>query len=193
MLTNFGSFDLLAVYRFAVKMTALKGKLVAMKIMSIDKDDHKGLRDELKILKTCKSSYTVDYVASFIKGDKFWIAMEYCAAGSVLDLMAYCQMCLTEEEVAICMKHALMGLSVLHKKKIIHRDIKAANLLLTEEGDCKLADFGVSKKLTHTLARTMTMIGTPYWMAPEVVCVSIRNESLEAWMELIRSTCYDVG
>mmetsp|Transcript_18595 Transcript_18595/g.27838 ORF Transcript_18595/g.27838 Transcript_18595/m.27838 type:complete len:382 (-) Transcript_18595:169-1314(-) len=144
-------------------------RVVAMKIMDIQKDDHKGLKDELSILATCNGPYTVEYIANFVKSGKFYIAMEYCAAGSVMDLMQICRITLTESEIAVCMKHSLKGLAQLHKSKIIHRDIKAANLLLTETGDCKLADFGVSKRLTNTLARTKTMIGTPYWMAPEVV------------------------
>lgn len=95
--------------------------------------------------------------------------MEYCEAGSVMDLMLTCRITLTEAEIASCMRDAISGLAYLHKRHVIHRDVKGANLLLTARGECKLADFGVSKQLVHTLARTKTLIGTPYWMAPEIV------------------------
>jgi len=95
----------------------------------------------------------------------------------VMDMMEICQLTLTWKEIAVCAKHALLGLEYLHKKKIIHRDVKAANLLLTEKGECKLADFGVSKRLDNTLAKTRTLIGTPYWMAPEVVDSKKRTHS----------------
>ena len=101
--------------------------------------------------------------------------LRYCAAGSIMDLMGICRITLTESEIAVCMNQALQGLAYLHSNKIVHRDIKGANLLLSLEGECKLADFGVSKKLTNTLARTKTLIGTPYWMAPEVVLCEWMN------------------
>ena len=124
--------------------------------------------------------------------------IRYCAGGSVMDLMEICQVTLSHKEIAVCARHALLGLQYLHKNKIIHRDIKvkkkrneflkrfptkyfwyvkAANLLLTEKGECKLADFGVSKRLHNTLAKTKTMIGTPYWMAPEVSILAYSGDS----------------
>ncbi len=151
--------------------------LVAMKIMDIEKDDYQELQEELKILAACDSDYLTRYKASFIFDNHFWIAMEYCSGGSVMDLMEVCQLTLTHSEIAICVRDSLRGLEYLHKNKIIHRDIKAANLLLTEKGECKLADFGVSKRLNNTLAKTRTMIGTPYWMAPEVVDSKKRTHS----------------
>ncbi|GAB5360108.1 hypothetical protein AAMO2058_000598900 [Amorphochlora amoebiformis] len=153
------------------------GKFAALKIMDIEKDDYEDLQLELKILAECDSPYLTAYYASFVFDNHFWIAMEYCGGGSVMDLMEVCQLTLNHKEIAVCAKHALLGLDYLHKHKIIHRDVKAANLLLTEKGDCKLADFGVSKRLHNTLAKTKTMIGTPYWMAPEVVDSKKRTHS----------------
>eukprot|EP00954_Amorphochlora_amoebiformis_P025154 1371239-Amorphochlora_amoeboformis.AAC.3 len=89
--------------------------------MTIQKDDMKGLKDELMILANCNGPHIVQYVGSWIKSDKFYIAMEYCAAGSVMDLMGVCRMTLTESEVAVCMKHSLEGLAHLHGQKIVHR------------------------------------------------------------------------
>ena len=153
------------------------GNWVAIKIMDIEKDDYEDLQEELKILATCNSPYLTAYKASFVHDGHFWIAMEYCAGGSVMDLMEVCQLTLTHREIAVCARDSLLGLLYLHEHKIIHRDIKAANLLLTAKGECKLADFGVSKRLNNTMAKTRTMIGTPYWMAPEVVDSKKRTHS----------------
>jgi serine/threonine protein kinase len=89
--------------------------------------------------------------------------MEYCGAGSLCDLMAICERMLTEDQIAVVMRMSLFGLQYLHSKKTIHRDIKSGNILLNHDGDCKLADFGVSAELATTMAKHKTVIGTPYW------------------------------
>jgi serine/threonine protein kinase len=99
--------------------------------------------------------------------------MEYCGAGSVCDLMAICEKTLSEEQIGAIMKMALHGLDYLHKCKKIHRDIKSGNLLLNHEGDCKLADFGVSAELTTTLSKRKTVIGTPYVLLHACVCACV--------------------
>mmetsp|Transcript_10802 Transcript_10802/g.15017 ORF Transcript_10802/g.15017 Transcript_10802/m.15017 type:complete len:489 (+) Transcript_10802:78-1544(+) len=144
------------------------GSTVAIKVLQVENEDAADLQKEINILKECKSQYIVAYHGSYEKDGRIWIAMEYCGAGAICDLMAICEKTLDEKQIAIAMKHSLMGLEYLHKRKKIHRDIKAANILLNHNGDCKLADFGVSKELTNTLAKSKTVIGTPYWMAPEV-------------------------
>mmetsp|Transcript_4247 Transcript_4247/g.9946 ORF Transcript_4247/g.9946 Transcript_4247/m.9946 type:complete len:480 (-) Transcript_4247:323-1762(-) len=144
------------------------GSTVAIKVLQVENEDAADLQKEINILKECKSKFIVAYHGSYEKDGRIWIAMEYCGAGAICDLMAICETTLDEKQIAVVMKHSLMGLEYLHKRKKIHRDIKAANILLNHEGDCKLADFGVSKELTNTLAKSKTVIGTPYWMAPEV-------------------------
>ena len=109
----------------------------------------------------------------------FQIVMEFCGAGSVLDIMKlrghYWNMprgevkTLTEDEIATVLSDTLKGLEYLHLRKKIHRDIKAGNILLNMEGHAKLADFGVAGQLTDTMAKRNTVIGTPFWMAPEVI------------------------
>lgn len=157
------------------------GKIVAIKVLDVENDDRMALEKEINILKECKSEYIVAYKGSFEKNGKLWIVMEYCGAGSLCDLMAICDRRLTEEQIAAVMKMALFGLKYLHENKKIHRDIKSGNLLLTHEGEVKLADFGVSAELTSTMAKRKTVIGTPYWMAPEVLQSQEYDGKADIW------------
>jgi len=97
------------------------------------------------------------------------------------DLMNMCELELNEEQIACVMKQTLLGLDYLHKQNKIHRDIKSGNILLTSDGFCKLADFGVSAQLTNTLRKRNTVIGTPYWMAPEVLRETSYDHKADIW------------
>eukprot|EP01116_Phalansterium_solitarium_P005734 TRINITY_DN1769_c0_g2_i1.p1 TRINITY_DN1769_c0_g2~~TRINITY_DN1769_c0_g2_i1.p1 ORF type:complete len:515 (-),score=198.63 TRINITY_DN1769_c0_g2_i1:60-1604(-) len=125
--------------------------------------------NEIRIMKNCRSPYIVSYFGSYFKGNELWIVMEHCGAGSACDLMRICDKTFTEEQIAIVIRDALRGLSYLHGVKKIHRDIKAGNILLNMKGESKLADFGVSGQISDTMAKRQTVIGTPFWMAPEVI------------------------
>merc|ERR1719328_1080682 len=153
-------------------------QILAIKQVPVD-TDLQDIIKEISIMQQCDSPYVVKYYGSYFKNTDLWIVMEYCGAGSVLDIMKlrglYWNMpkgevkTLSEEEIATVLSDTLKGLEYLHLRKKIHRDIKAGNILLNMEGHAKLADFGVSGQLTDTMAKRNTVIGTPFWMAPEVI------------------------
>lgn len=151
------------------KAEHLKTKTVtAIKKVPVENDLDEIL-NEIKIMKQCKSPYIISYYGSYFKENELWIVMEYCGAGSVSDLMRITNKCLSEDQISVVLKDALKGLFYLHSLRKIHRDIKAGNILLNEKGEGKLADFGVSGQLSDNMAKRQTVIGTPFWMAPEVI------------------------
>jgi len=156
------------------------GKLVAIKVLEVE-EDTTTLQKEINILSQCHSKYIVAYKGAFEKDGHIWIVMEYCGAGSVCDIMAICDRVLSEAQIAVILKKALLGLQYLHSQNKIHRDIKAGNILLTDSGEVKLADFGVSAELTNTMPKRTTTIGTPYWMAPEVLQAMEYNGKADIW------------
>jgi len=142
--------------------------IIAIKKVGID-NDLEDIMKEIEFMKGCKSDYIVRYYGSYFKDNELWIVMEYCGAGSVCDMMKICDKTLSEEQIAVLAKDVLQGLAYLHSLRKIHRDIKAGNILLNNKGRSKLADFGVSGQLSDTMAKRQTVIGTPFWMAPEVI------------------------
>jgi serine/threonine kinase 3 len=111
------------------------------------------------------------------------IVMEYCAVGSLADLMAVTERTLSEEQIREVCASACLGLHFLHNKtpRVLHRDLKAENVLLNTEGVIKLVDFGVSTVLQHTASQRHTMTGTPHWMAPEVFMQSLYGPPCDVW------------
>jgi len=156
------------------------GELVALKIMPMDSDNG-SLEKEVRIMQKCKSPYIVNFRGIWLKDDNIWLAMEYCGGGSVLDIMKAMDITLTEEQICVIMKETLKGLYYLHQERLIHRDVKAGNILLNHKGQCKLADFGVSTNLEHTQDQAKTVIGTPYWMAPEVLKGNTYDAKADIW------------
>lgn len=144
------------------------GVVVAIKLVPVESDLHEIIK-EISIMQQCDSPYVVRYYGSYFKQCDLWICMEYCGAGSVSDIMRLRKKTLTEDEIATILCDTLKGLEYLHRRRKIHRDIKAGNILLNSEGHAKLADFGVAGQLTDTMAKRNTVIGTPFWMAPEVI------------------------
>lgn len=144
------------------------GEIVAIKQVPVESDLQEILK-EITIMQQCNSPHVVRYYGSYFKNRDLWIVMEYCGGGSVSDIVRIRNKTLTEEEIATVLQSTLKGLEYLHFMRKIHRDIKAGNILLNTEGQAKLADFGVAGQLTDTMAKRNTVIGTPFWMAPEVI------------------------
>ncbi|XP_012262332.1 serine/threonine-protein kinase mig-15 isoform X11 [Athalia rosae] len=153
------------------------GQLAAIKVMDVTEDEEEEIKLEINVLKRYSNHRNIaTYYGAFIKksppgkDDQLWLVMEYCGAGSVTDLVKSTKgQSLKEEWIAYISREILRGLSYLHSNKVIHRDIKGQNVLLTDNAEVKLVDFGVSAQLDRTIGRRNTFIGTPYWMAPEVI------------------------
>ncbi|KFV97907.1 Serine/threonine-protein kinase 10, partial [Eurypyga helias] len=153
------------------------GALAAAKVIETKSEDE--LEDymvEIEILATCDHRHIVKLLGAFYWDGKLWIMIEFCPGGAVDATMLELDRGLTEPQIQVICRQMLEALNYLHSKKIIHRDLKAGNVLLTQDGDIKLADFGVSAKNMKTLQKRDSFIGTPYWMAPEVVmCETMKD------------------
>uniref|UniRef100_A0A8V5FPW2 Mitogen-activated protein kinase kinase kinase kinase n=1 Tax=Melopsittacus undulatus TaxID=13146 RepID=A0A8V5FPW2_MELUD len=160
------------------------GELAAVKIIKLEPgDDFSLIQQEIYMVKECKHCNIVAYFGSYLSREKLWICMEYCGGGSLQDIY-HVTGPLSELQIAYVCRETLQGLAYLHVKGKMHRDIKGANILLTDHGDVKLADFGVAAKITATIAKRKSFIGTPYWMAPEVAAVEKNggyNQLCDIW------------
>jgi len=148
------------------------GKTYAVKVIEMEGDNDAAVRKEVEILKKLDSDTVVRYGGCYRKGSTLLIAMEFCDGGSVQDILRVADRQMKEDEIAAVCAQVLDALVYLHSHHVMHRDIKAGNVLLTTAGRAKLADFGVSAPLQSTLQRQLTVIGSPYWMAPEIISKS---------------------
>jgi len=153
------------------------GKVVAVKLLPLLGGNAAEVMAEIRMLQRCTCDSIVGYYDAFLRENQgvklLWIVMEYCELGSALHLIQQAGSPLTEEQVARICKGVIDGLEYMHNDlKAIHRDVKAANVLLTTDGGVRLADLGVAAQLFSTMSKRGTMIGTPHWMAPEALAAS---------------------
>ncbi|KFM76901.1 Mitogen-activated protein kinase kinase kinase kinase 2, partial [Stegodyphus mimosarum] len=160
------------------------GLFSAVKIIKLEPgDDFSIIQQEILMMKSCRHPNIVAYFGSYLRRDKLWICMEFCGGGSLQDIY-HITGPLSELQIAYSCRETLKGLEYLHSLGMMHRDIKGANILLTDDGDIKLADFGVSAQITATISKRKSFIGTPYWMAPEVAAVERKggyNQQCDIW------------
>lgn len=156
------------------------GQIVAIKIIPLENVTDQ-LDKEMRMLSECNSEFITRYYGSYVWEDELWIVMENCACGSVADIINILDSTLNEDQIACICKQVCRGLDFMHNLNKIHRDIKAGNILLTENGEVRIADFGVAREATNTVSKAMTVIGTPYWMAPEVICGKVYDGKADIW------------
>eukprot|EP01114_Cavostelium_apophysatum_P018584 TRINITY_DN577_c1_g1_i1.p1 TRINITY_DN577_c1_g1~~TRINITY_DN577_c1_g1_i1.p1 ORF type:complete len:484 (+),score=175.47 TRINITY_DN577_c1_g1_i1:129-1580(+) len=159
------------------------GRNVAVKKMEINGENMKLLITEIGIMKTSHHANIVDYFDSYIVDDRqLWVVMEYMDGGCLTDILEQFEdIKLTESEIAFCCRETLRALSYIHSLHRIHRDIKSDNILLNLEGAVKLADFGYAAQLTQKQQKRNTVVGTPYWMAPELIRGHDYGTKVDIW------------
>ncbi|GAB4829044.1 hypothetical protein Ancab_018703 [Ancistrocladus abbreviatus] len=180
LLNELGKGSYGAVYKARDIKTS---ELVAVKVISLveGEEGYEEIRGEIEMLQHCSHPNVVRYFGSYQGEEYLWIVMEYCGGGSVADLMNVTEEPLEESQIAYICRETLKGLAYLHSIFKVHRDIKGGNILLTEQGEVKLGDFGVAAQLTRTMSKRNTFIGTPHWMAPEVIQESRYDGKVDVW------------
>ncbi|OWB78355.1 hypothetical protein B5S32_g2547 [[Candida] boidinii] len=165
------------VYRAIDKVTKQD---VAVKQIDLESSDEiKDIQQEIAILANCNHPNITKYHGCFLKNFKLWIIMEYLGGGSCHSLLSAGPF--SEDVIAVIVNQVIHALVYLHAGGKIHRDIKAANLLISDQGDVKIADFGVATQLSNNLSKRNTVVGTPYWMPPEIICQKKYNNSADVW------------
>jgi len=158
------------------------GRRIAIKKMPLNAQNMKLLVNEIDIMKSSKHPNVTEYIDCFIVDDKLWVTMEYMNGGCLTEVLEQFEnVQMTEEQIALCCLETLKGLAYIHRLHRIHRDIKSDNILLNLKGEVKLADFGYAAQLTQQREKRTTIVGTPYWMAPELIRGQKYDQKVDLW------------
>lgn len=163
-----------------IARTAGASKVVAIKQMNLEQQPKKELIiNEILVMKGSKHPNIVNYIDSYLLKGELWVVMEYMEGGSLTEIVTHSVM--TEGQIGAVCRETLKGLQFLHSKGVIHRDIKSDNILLNIEGNIKMTDFGFCAQINELNLKRTTMVGTPYWMAPEVVSRKEYGPKVDIW------------
>ncbi|EAA05428.4 AGAP010874-PA [Anopheles gambiae str. PEST] len=156
------------------------GRQVAVKQMDLRKQQRRELLfNEVVIMRDYHHPNIVETYSSFLVNDELWVVMEFLEGGALTDIVTHSRM--DEEQIATVCKQCLKALSYLHSQGVIHRDIKSDSILLASDGRVKLSDFGFCAQVSQELPKRKSLVGTPYWMSPEVISRLPYGPEVDIW------------